>query len=85
MGLLLNVGEVDKNVAFLGYRQFPDGTRGPAEVKNLCRRHGDIIIAVNGKSLVGKPFKEVIPYLKESIRLPTSGSCTRIVPQMVGR
>jgi len=68
MGLLLNVGEVDKNVAFLGYRQFPDGTRGPAEVKQLCRRHGDIIIAVNGKSLVGKPFKEVIPYLKESIR-----------------
>jgi len=68
MGLLLNVGEVDKNVAFLGYRQFPDGTKGPAEVKNLCKRNGDIIIAVNGKSLVGKPFKEVIPYLKESIR-----------------
>ena len=45
-----------------------DGTRGPAEVKNLCRRNRDIIIAVNGKSIVGKPFKEVIPYLKESIR-----------------
>jgi hypothetical protein len=65
-GLLLNVGEVKEGVAFLGYRPMPDGSRGPSEVMNLVRRHGDIIIAVNGRSTLGKPFKDVIPMLKEA-------------------
>jgi SNF2 family DNA or RNA helicase len=63
---MLNVGEKDGGVAFLGYRQHPDGSKGPSETKNLIRRHGDIIIAVNGRSTVKKTFKEVIPMLKES-------------------
>mmetsp|Transcript_4601 Transcript_4601/g.10378 ORF Transcript_4601/g.10378 Transcript_4601/m.10378 type:complete len:2557 (+) Transcript_4601:190-7860(+) len=65
-GLLLNVGEVSGCVAFLGYRQLPDGSQGPAEIKGLIRKHGDLIIAVNGKSCVGKSFKQIIPMLKES-------------------
>lgn len=44
----------------------PDGSKGPSEIKNLVRKHGDIIIAVNGRSTFGKTFKEVIPMLKES-------------------
>jgi len=51
-GLLLNVGEVHKAVAFLGYRQFPDGSKGPAEIANLVKSVGDKIIAVDGVSAV---------------------------------
>ena len=64
-GLMLNVGEVKGNVAFLGYRRLPGGLPGPSEVKRLIRSYGDVIIAVNGKSVVGKSFSEVIPYLKD--------------------
>lgn len=67
-GLLLNVGESNNSVAFMGYRQFRDGTRGPAEINRLVRRNHDVIIAVNGQSMVGKTFNEVIPYLKQSSR-----------------
>ena len=65
-GLLLNVGESLGSVAFLGYRQLAEGSKGPSELQNLIRTKGDLIIAVNGKSTVGKTFKEVIPMLKES-------------------
>ena len=67
-GLLLNVGEIHGSVAFLGYRQFPDGSKGPAEAKNLIRNVGDKIIAVDGKSTIGKSFKEVIAMLRESAK-----------------
>lgn len=63
-GLMLNVGEVKGNVAFLGYRKLPDGSPGPSEIRRLVRNHGDIIIAVNGQSVVGKSFQQVIPHLK---------------------
>jgi hypothetical protein len=65
-GLLLNVGEVHGSVAFLGYRQFPDGTKGPAEINRLIRNVGDKIIAVDGNSTIGKSFKEVIAMLRRS-------------------
>lgn len=65
-GLMMNVGEVSGSVAFLGYRKFPDGSKGPAEVANLIRNSGDRIIAVDGISTVGKTFKEVIALLRES-------------------
>ena len=65
-GLLMNVGEVHGSVAFLGYRQFPDGSKGPAEINNLIRGVGDKIIAVDGTSTVGKTFKEVISLLRVS-------------------
>ena len=67
-GLLLNVGEIHGSVAFLGYRQFPDGSKGPAQIKNLIRNVGDKIIAVDGKSTIGKSFKEVIALLRESAK-----------------
>jgi len=51
-GLLMNVGEVNGSVAFLGYRSFPDGSKGPAEVQNLIRSVGDKIISVSGVSTV---------------------------------
>lgn len=51
-GLLINVGEVNGSVSFLGYRRLPDGSKGPAEVQNLLRESGDRIIAVNGVSTV---------------------------------
>jgi Chromo (CHRromatin Organisation MOdifier) domain len=65
-GLMLNVGEVHGAVSFLGYRTFPDGTKGPAELRNLIRCVGDKIIAVDGVSTVGKSFKDVINMLRES-------------------
>lgn len=51
-GLLMNVGEVNGSVAFLGYRQFQDGSKGPAESKNIIKNSGDKIIAVDGTSTV---------------------------------
>jgi hypothetical protein len=65
-GLLLNVGEKDGAVQFLGYRQLPNG-KGPAELAQLVHNVGDLIIAVNGQSAVGKSFAEVIGLLKENI------------------
>lgn len=66
-GLMLNVGEVKGSVAFLGYRKLPDGSPGPSEIRQLVRNHGDIIIAVNGQSVVGKSFQQVIPHLKSAM------------------
>jgi hypothetical protein len=51
-GLLMNVGEVNGSVAFLGYRSFPDGTMGPAQMQKLIRDEGDKIISVDGVSTV---------------------------------
>lgn len=65
-GLMMNVGEIHGSVAFLGYRTFPDGSKGPAELRNLIRNVGDKIIAVDGVSTVNKSFKEVINLLRES-------------------
>jgi len=65
-GLMMNVGEIHGSVAFLGYRQFPGGVKGPAELKNLIRGPGDKIIAVDGVSTVKKSFKEVIGMLREA-------------------
>eukprot|EP00980_Cylindrotheca_fusiformis_P029576 scaffold23539_cov137-Cylindrotheca_fusiformis.AAC.1 len=65
-GLMMNVGELTGCVAFLGYRQFPDGTKGPAEINRLVRGVGDKIIAVDGVSTINKSFKEVISLLRES-------------------
>lgn len=65
-GLMMNVGEIHGSVAFLGYRQFPDRSRGPAEIAQIVRNVGDKIIAVDGVSTYGKSFKEVIDLLKET-------------------
>jgi hypothetical protein len=65
-GLMMNVGEIHGSVAFLGYRTFPDGSKGPAEKKKLIRNVGDKIIAVDGVSTVNKTFKQVIGLLRES-------------------
>jgi hypothetical protein len=65
-GLMMNVGEMHGAVAFLGYRQFADGTKGPAEIAGVVRNFGDKIIAVDGVSTVGKTFQEVINLLRVS-------------------
>lgn len=65
-GLMMNVGEIHGSVAFLGYRTFPDGSKGPAEINKLIRNVGDKIIAVDGTSTINKSFKEVIGLLRES-------------------
>lgn len=65
-GLMMNVGEVNGAVSFLGYRSFPDGSQGPAERANLIRSVGDKIISVDGVSTIKKSFKEVITLLRES-------------------
>jgi hypothetical protein len=65
-GLMMNVGEIHGSVAFLGYRSFPDGTKGPAELRHLVRNVGDKIISVDGHSTVNQSFKEVINLLRES-------------------
>jgi len=65
-GLMMNVGEINGSVAFLGYRQFKDGTKGPAELNQLIRGQGDKIIAVDGVSTIKKSFKEIIAMLRES-------------------
>jgi hypothetical protein len=65
-GLMMNVGEMHGSVAFLGYRQFPDGSKGPAETARVVRNIGDKIIAVDGVSTIGKSFQDVINMLRES-------------------
>lgn len=65
-GLMMNVGEIHGSVSFLGYREFPDGTKGPAERANLIRNVGDKIIAVDGVTTVNKTFQEVIQLLRKS-------------------
>ena len=65
-GLMMNVGEMHGAVAFLGYRQFADGTKGPAEIGAVVRNVGDKIISVDGVSTVGKSFQDVINLLRES-------------------
>lgn len=65
-GLMMNVGEMHGAVAFLGYRQFADGSKGPAEIGAVVRNVGDKIIAVDGVSTVGKSFQDVINLLRES-------------------
>jgi hypothetical protein len=65
-GLMMNVGELNGSVAFLGYRRFPDGRKGPAESKKIIRNEGDKIIAVDGVSTANKSFKEVISLLRDS-------------------
>lgn len=65
-GLMMNVGEVNGSVAFLGYRTFPDGSKGPAEIAKVIRGVGDQIVAVDGVTTIGKSFKEVIGLLRES-------------------
>ena len=65
-GLMMNVGELNGSVSFLGYRRFEDGSMGPSEKRRLIRSSGDRIIAVDGMSAINKSFKEVIAILKES-------------------
>lgn len=65
-GLMMNVGEINSSVSFLGYRAFENGTKGPAETGRVIRGVGDRIIAVDGKSTVNKNFKEVIAMLRDS-------------------
>jgi hypothetical protein len=45
-----------------------DGSPGQAEIKQLARNPGDIITAVNGVSVVGKPFEEVVSIFKDASR-----------------
>ena len=59
-GLLMNVGEINGSVAFLGYRSFPDGKKGPAEIQNLIRNVGDKIISVGGVSTVSCFFLKLL-------------------------
>lgn len=66
-GLLLNVGEQEGSVKFLGYRQLPNDVKGPSELASLVHNVGDQIIAVNGRSAVGKGFADVIGMLKETV------------------
>jgi len=65
-GLLLTVTRQLGGVAFVGYRRFPDGSKGPSEERQLLCKHGDIIIAVNGQSTVKKSFEDVILICRES-------------------
>jgi hypothetical protein len=70
-GLLLQVGQTPVTrqlggVALFGYRRFPDGSKGPSEERQLLRKQGDIIIAVNGRSTVKKSYEDVLTILRES-------------------
>ena len=66
-GLLMNVGEINGSVAFLGYRSFPDGSKGPAEVQNLIRNVGDRIISVGGTSTVSYKYDFIINEFSPSL------------------
>ena len=68
-GLLLNIHHtyLDSTV-FHGYRRMGDGSLGQAEIKQVARNSGDIIAAVNGASVVGKHFDEVVSIFKDAKR-----------------
>jgi len=70
--LLLNIGETGNELTrtlFLGYRRFPDGSKGSAEIFTLVKKYRDVITAVNGISIVGKSFKETLALIKK-VNLP---------------
>ncbi|KAI2499807.1 Transcription factor S-II (TFIIS) [Fragilaria crotonensis] len=69
-GLLMDVISKNECVAFKGYKRFPDGSMGPAELKKCIRNVGDIFVAVDGISVVGKSFPDVIQTLRESAQKP---------------
>ena len=65
-GFMINVGEIQGQVAFVSYRTFPDGSLGPAQKNGLVRNPGDKIIAINGTNTSRKNFREVVMVLAES-------------------
>ena len=67
-GLLMNVMADNEFVAFTRYKSLPDGSKGPAESNRCIRNVGDRFVAVNGVSVAGKTFLEVVTMLKESYK-----------------
>ena len=66
---LLNIGETENELTrtlFLGYRRFPDGSKGSAEIFTLVKEYRDVITALNGISIVGKSFKETVALIRKT-------------------
>jgi hypothetical protein len=57
-GLLIKVHSDKIGVLFNGYRRFFNGNIGPAEQKQLFGQIGDLLVAVDNRSIEGMPFKE---------------------------
>lgn len=55
-------------VWFHRYLRFPDGTKGLAELRNVCRCYGDRIIAIDGVSVLQKHSKETIKLLQKKAK-----------------
>lgn len=74
-GLMMNAGEVNGYVAFLGYKKLPDGSEGPAEKAKLVRNNGDRIMYLDSKPMKKKSFREVIKSLEEYYKKKTVRIC----------
>lgn len=63
-GLLFVVTQgLDGSTLFREYRQYPDGSKGPAELNSLVRNVGDRVIAVDQVSTSQLSYGEVISLL----------------------
>lgn len=56
----INIGEVGKNVVFLGYKNHDNGTKCLAEYRQAIRNRFDRIIGINGFCVRGKSLNEVV-------------------------
>lgn len=66
-GLLMNLTMAQGQcVAFSGYVRYSDGSIGPTEANRCIRQVGDVIIAINGESVIGMQFSDVVQRLRES-------------------
>jgi hypothetical protein len=65
-GLMIRLADRDGLTEFLGYSQYADGGKGPAELRKLIRNKGDRIVAVNG--VMTSSFPHVWHLIRESKR-----------------
>jgi hypothetical protein len=55
----------DGTAMFAGCIRFPECSKSPAELHNLCRNIGDSIIAIDGVSVVATAYEEIVGLLRE--------------------
>jgi len=66
-GMLLSIASSPtKGIHFSGYRTFPDGSKGPAESRQLIKNVGDKIIGFNGFDTENMRFLELVSFIKEA-------------------
>jgi len=76
-GLLIMLkNKINGTVEFNGYAKKPDGSMGPAETDNLIRNLGDVVIEINGCTLKGLQFMNVLSLIRNFVKHDRRGFIT---------